>query len=559
VSLRVILGWEPALIFADPVAVWAPRSFDGALDALASMDEALAAGYHVAGALSYEFGAQLHGIGVRDSGLPLLIAGAFRPPRTRNLARNGARFAITPPLSRVAFERYEQRIGYLLERIADGEVYQVNYTVPFDLGFAGDPFDLYRFLARRARARYAAYVEHDDVSIVSLSPELFLRFDGRTISTKPMKGTAPLSRPQELQSEKNRAEHVMIVDLLRNDLRRVCDEVSVPRLFETEYYPTFATTTSTVEGTLRAGYGFGDVIRAAFPCGSVTGAPKRAAMQHIAQVETNARGFYTGTIGYLSPQRRGWWNVPIRTLQFAKGAPAARFDAGGGIVSDSNAQSEWAEIFLKARFLEPAYDGFTIWETLRCGPAPSDAAAHVERLAASASAFGLRIERDALLVQLREFEASGAAQLVRVRAGAARTTIAAAPLEQVPEPVRVCVASTRVRSDDPLLAHKTAWRPAQEAAASEARARGCFDALLCNERGELTEGARTTVFVERGGVLYTPPLGSGVLPGILRSHLVSQADAAERVLFPTDLLEADALYVGNSARGLLRAELVHDV
>ena len=558
-ALRVVAGWEPGLIFQHPVREWAPLTIDGALDALAAVDDALDAGYYIAGALSYELGAQLQGIRTHQSALPLLVLGAFNAPRRRNLARDGGRFTLAPPLCRVSRSEYDMRISQLLSRINDGEVYQVNYTLPFDVAFSGEPFDLYRFLARRARAKHAAYVEHESVSLVSLSPELFLRFDGTRISAKPMKGTAPLSLPQELANEKNRAEHVMIVDLLRNDLHRVCDDVQVPRLFEVERYPTFATMTSTITGTLRSGARFADVIRAAFPCGSVTGAPKRAAMQHIYEAETQARGFYCGSIGFLSPQRRGWWNVPIRTLQFERGAAAARFDAGGGIVSDSDTASEWDEVFLKARFLGPAYGGFTIWETLASGPRRSDAAAHVDRLAASASAFGWSIERDLLLGKLKELDSADAAQLVRVRAGASQVRVHAQPLEQTTEPVRICMASGTVRSDDPLLAHKTAWRPRHEAAAREARARDCFDALLCNERGELTEGARTTLFVRRDGVLYTPPLHCGVLPGILRARLVSQADAVERVLFPADLHDADALYVGNSARGLLQAELVHDV
>ncbi len=556
-TLRVVAGWEPALVFQEPVEVWAPRSIDGALDVFARVDEALNAGYHVAGALSYELGALLQGVSAHEPRLPLLLLGAYEEPVRRNLARDGGKFAMTAPLCRVDCASYTSQIAHLLAQIRDGEVYQVNYTVPFELAFSGDPFDLYRFLARRARAPYAAYVEHDEVSLVSISPELFLRFDGSRISTKPMKGTARLSNLEDLANVKNRAEHLMIVDLLRNDLHRICNDVRVPRLFEIERYPTFATMTSTIARTLR-NVSFDQIVRATFPCGSVTGAPKRAAMQHIARVEREPRGFYTGSIGFLSPKRRGWWNVPIRTLQFERGAPAARFDAGGGIVSDSNAHEEWAEILLKARFLAPAHASFGIWETLRSGPEPSDAAAHVDRLAASAAAFGWTIERDLLLAKLRELDASQAAQFVRVRAGAAQTRIHVQPLEDTPQPVRVCMASVHVRSDDPLLAHKTAWRPVHEAAASEARERGCFDALLCNERGELTEGSRTTLFVRLGDVLYTPPLRSGVLPGILRSRLVSQAHAVERVLFFEDLLKADALYVGNSARGLLQAELVQD-
>src|SRR5579872_2061519 len=268
-TLRVVAGLEPALIFDNPVRIWSPRTLDGALNALDAADDALNDGYYVAGTLSYELGALLHGIDAHAPQLPLLLLGAFKSPKRRNLERNAARFSMSAPLCRVDRAEYSSRVEHLRTRITDGEVYQVNYTVPFDVAFSGDPFDLYRFLVRRARARYAAYVESDRLSIVSISPELFLRFDGGRISTKPMKGTAPLAKPELLQNEKNRAEHLMIVDLLRNDLHRVCTGVRVARLFEVERYPTFATMTSTICGTLRTN-SFAEILRATFPCGSVT-------------------------------------------------------------------------------------------------------------------------------------------------------------------------------------------------------------------------------------------------------------------------------------------------
>lgn len=555
--LRVVTGCDPALLFEHPASLWAPRSIDGAIDALAAADDALNDGYHIAGALSYELGGMLQGVPVHDSGLPLLLLGAFPAPVKRKLPQSGGRFAMAAPLCRTGRASYDSAIRYLLSQIHDGEVYQVNYTVPFQVAFSGDPFALYRFLARRARAPYAAYVEHDDLRLVSISPELFLRFEGSRVVTKPMKGTALLCDLSALANDKNRAEHVMIVDLLRNDLHRVCTDVGVSRLFEIERYPTFATMTSTISGSLRT-QSLAEVLRAAFPCGSVTGAPKRAAMQHIHRVETQARGFYTGSIGYLSPRRRGWWNVAIRTLQLEPNTDVARFDAGGGIVSDSKASDEWAELFLKARFLRPAHAEFALLETLSSGPDGSDVCAHVERLRAAAHAFGWALDHQALLARLRTFMTSEP-QLLRVRAGLAHTQIRAEPLRAGGQPVRVCLASQRVYRGDPLLAYKTAWRPVHDAALREALEHDCFDALLQNDRGELTEGTRTTLFVRLGGTLYTPPLNCGVLPGILRSRLVSQAHAVERVLFPGDLLQAEALFVGNSARGLLQAELVHNV
>ena len=550
--LRVAAGFAPSLMFENPVAVWTPSRFEDALAALDAAQQALNDGSWIAGAISYEFGAMLQGI-VERAHDPLLILGAFDKPVRVNDAGNGA-FALSAPLSRVSFDAYAHEISYILRRINDGEVYQVNYTVPFDAGFSGDPFALFAFLAPRARAPYSAFVECNGHAVVSISPELFLRLAGDRVSTKPMKGTAPLERIGDLQAEKNRAEHLMIVDLLRNDLSRICDEVGVEDLFEVERYPTFATMTSTISGTLRTNVSLTDVLRAAFPCGSVTGAPKRAAMQHIAEVERDARGFYTGTIGFLSPGRTGWWNVPIRTLQIDCETRRARYDAGGGIVSDSGARSEWEEILLKSRFLAPAYDGFALLETFRAGANPSNVRAHLARLQRSGEAFGLRIDMAGVKHAIADPAHSTGDRIVRVRVRDGDVEVSSEPVE-AHAAVELCFSEERVRSDDPFLAHKSSWRPAHDAAASEARERGCFDAVLRNERGELTEGARTNIFVRKGNTLYTPPLSSGVLPGILRSRLISEGQAVERVLTQDDLESADAVLAGNSARGLLPARI----
>jgi para-aminobenzoate synthetase/4-amino-4-deoxychorismate lyase len=553
-SLRVAAGISPVLLFEDPVDVWAPSTMEGAFDALARAQQALNDGYWIAGALSYEFGALMHGVGSRST-QPLLVLGAFREPVETAATASSEAFTLTAPLPRVSGAAYEGAIAAILERIRDGEVYQVNHTVPFDAGFEGDPYALYRRLAERAAAKYCAYVEFDGRALVSISPELFLRFEGKRIATKPMKGTASLERVQDLHDEKNRAEHLMIVDLLRNDLHRICRDVRVDRLFEVERYPTFATMTSTISGELREGASLTEIFGATFPCGSVTGAPKRAAMQHIAALETHPRGFYTGSIGFLSPQRRGWWNVPIRTLQIEKDAGMARYDAGGGIVIDSDARAEWSEILLKSRFLRPACEDFSIWESFRGGTNPGDVEAHLRRLEKSATAFGIAVDFGALRAQIEAINQTRSPLFVRVRAYADRVDVAAEPLGTTPAPVDLCMSRHRVDSADPLLRHKTAWRPVHTRAAQEARERGCFDAVLCNERGEITEGSRTNIFIRRGNTLYTPPLESGVLPGILRERLVSEGQAMERVLTQRDLENADAVYAGNSARGLLPARI----
>ncbi|HET9393275.1 MAG TPA: chorismate-binding protein [Candidatus Rubrimentiphilum sp.] len=535
------------------------RTPQEAWNALARADSALAAGYYVAGFLSYELGAACVGLPRRNATAPLLALGIYDNARPIVLAASADDFAMGPPLPRVSRAKYGETIDAITSAIRDGEVYQINYTLPFDFAFSGEPFDVYCRLASRSGAQYCAYVEDEERAIVSFSPELFLRFEDGRLVTKPMKGTAPLDAIDELTNEKNRAEHLMIVDLLRNDLHRICTGVTVDELFTIERYPTFGTMTSTISGALPAGAPLAEIVRATFPCGSVTGAPKRAAMAHIARFEPDTREIYTGSIGYLAPQRTGWWNVAIRTMQIDRASGSGRLDAGGGIVSDSEAADEWSEVLLKTAFVRPAIEPFACLETLRCGPDPSPADAHLSRLRATAERFAIPFDDTVLREQIDALNAHPALTLVRIRlAPDGNATLASEPFESAGESARICIAEARVRSNDAMLGFKTSWRPAHDAAAETAQRLGCFDALLRNERDELTEGSRTNLFVCIGGVLYTPPLHSGVLPGILRGELVSSGRAVERVLHERDLRDADEIFVGNSARGLLEAHLVSE-
>jgi para-aminobenzoate synthetase / 4-amino-4-deoxychorismate lyase len=538
-AFRVLAGVDPTLAFENPVEVL--RAGAGDPDtALRAAQERLDGGAWIAGYLEYDGAVAL---------------GVFERPREIELARDAAA-SHSPLLSTVDRDEYETSIDELQRSIYEGDVYQVNYTVPFALETQADPLALYAHYARRTEAKYQAFVEDGARAILSWSPELFLAFDGTRVETKPMKGTAPLDRIEELDGEKNRAEHLMIVDLLRNDLHRICDRVRVEELFAIERYPTFATMTSVIVGELRDGVSFAEIVRATFPCGSVTGAPKRAAMRAIAHSERGGRGVYCGSIGFLSPQRRGWWNVAIRTAQVDPASGTGRFDAGGGIVADSKADEEWDEIRLKSRFLQPG--DFAILETFASDADDAALRAHLTRMRTTARAFGVDFDGLGLIDALGAAnDAADRGHLIRVRLHAdGRFQILDEELEEMEGPVRVRLAQARVRSNDPFLRHKTTWRPAHDAARAEAARSDCFEALLCNERGELTEGWRTNLFVECDGVLWTPPVASGLLPGILRSRLVSEGRARERAIAVEEIHTAQAFYVGNSARGLLRATLV---
>lgn len=527
-------GW---LEFSTPRAVLRAATADEAEWALDEAQDALERGYWIAGVVPYE-----------RAGLAI---GVFEGP-VRREHQDPAPHAVSPPLAAIAPRAYADAIAQIERAIYEGDVYQVNYTVPFDLAIDGDPLSLWQTVARETHARYQAYVEDGSRRILSWSPELFLAFDGTRVTTKPMKGTSAPGDTAPLLGEKNRAEHVMIVDLLRNDLRRFCSEVVVSALCSIERYPTFATMTSTIEGTMQDGVRLADIFRAAFPCGSITGAPKLAAMEQIARLETQGRGAYCGTIGFLSPQRRGWWNVAIRTAQID--GSVGRFDAGGGIVSDSTSADEWAEVLLKSSFLRTHANAFALWETY-AGDAPADVVeSHLERLRDAAQRLSIPLVRDRVLAQM--LEAQRPETLVRMRVTLDGTvTFHHDSLDMQGSPVTIRLSAARVRSSDPWLRVKSSWRPHHRAAWTEAGAHGCFDALLRNERDEITEGSRTNLFAEIDGMLATPPLHCGLLPGILRSRILAEGRAHERVLRAGDLHRASALYVGNSARGLLRATL----
>ncbi len=553
--LTVHVAREGGLLsFTDARATFSASDAAGARTALASADEARRQGAWIAGYLAYDLGAAFVHEPVRTTHTPLLVLGAFDEPFEDRLPDLAA-----PPCSplRPSLEAatYGQALAAIRTAIANGDVYQVNYTVPFHFAIDGDPYALWCALARRTGAPYQAYVHDGERHLLSWSPELFLAFDGRRVETRPMKGTAPPDDPTRLDNAKNRAEHVMIVDLLRNDLRRICDDVRVERLGHHERYPTLYTMTSTIAGTLRDDTSLDAIFAATFPCGSITGAPKRAAVAAISALEPQPRDVYCGSIGYLSPRRRGWWNVAIRTAVVdARGR--GRFDAGGGIVCDSDTADEAREVRLKTRFLRDATAPLELWETFASDAAEAVRDAHFARLHASARAF--EIDYDVAAVRTACAPTDGdELQLLRLRLyGDGSFQVRRAPLERSREPVRICIAPGRVTSDDPWLAIKSAWRPAHDRAAAHAQARGCFDALLENERGELTEGTRTTLVADLDGTLVTPPLRCGLLPGILRARIVTDATAIERVLTRADLERARAIYVGNSARGLMRAHLI---
>jgi para-aminobenzoate synthetase / 4-amino-4-deoxychorismate lyase len=489
--------------------------------------------------------------------------------------------AVEPTISR---EVYQQRFEQVQQFIGDGHTYQINLTFPLHFRWFGDPLALYRQLRRRQRVSYAAFIELADRTIVSLSPELFIRRHGEVLQTRPMKGTRPrgesADRDRQLAEEmladpKSRAENLMIVDLLRNDLGRVCEvgSIQVRSLFDVETFDTVLQMTSTVQGRVAPQVGLERILRALFPCGSVTGAPKHRSRQIIAQLEQRARGIYTGSIGTLDPDGSLCLNVAIRTLELEADG-RGRLGIGGGVVADSTAQDEWNECFIKARFLTQADPGFELIETMRADrPADRPAAGepsgwialwghHLRRLQESAGYFAFRFSLDEVASALTASLAGLPPGTWRVRLTlnkAGRVEVSSEPL--VPPPPgtlpAVRIAGSTVRSGAWHQAHKTTYRPLYDQGLQLAASEGLWDLLFFNERNELVEGARSSVFVRLDGRLCTPPLESGALPGVMRARLLADRtiEAIERTISRLELQRAQQIYLCNAARGLFQVRL----
>ena len=462
------------------------------------------------------------------------------------------------PRPRVERTAHEAAVGRALEHILAGDIYQANLTFRAEVATAGHPLALYAAIRPRAQAGWGGVVFTGRHWLLSFSPELFFTLDGGVVTARPMKGTAPAgSDPEALRGDpKQRAENLMIVDLLRNDLSRLSrpGTVKVPALFEVESYPTVLQMTSTVTGELEAGRDAVDLIGTIFPCGSVTGAPKIRAMEIIADLEGEQRGAYTGSIGRVAPDGRAEFNVAIRTLVLAEGESVARLGLGSGIVADSIADDEWRECLAKGEFVATA-GRFDLIETMRFDPREGIAELdrHLGRMKRSAEALGFGFDRHDARNELQAatFFLREARKLRLLLSSSGALAIETRPLPPEPEgAVEVALAPLPVEPEDFRLRHKTSDRRFYDEARAAA---GTFEAVFVDPEGFVTEGSFTSLFVERGGRLLTPPLKRGLLPGVLREALIQEGRAEEADLRAEDL--EGGFFLGNAVRGLIKARL----
>ncbi len=576
------------------------------LDAMwADVDADLRAGLQAVLLADYEWGAKLLKAG--HAALPADDASSLRVLMFRGLARlsgdevqawldaRGSHGASGVMNLRSSVDRpaFTQAIERIHEAIRAGETYQVNYTYRLQGEAYGSPVDLYRRLRQRQPVAYGALIAlpaqagDGTTHVLSRSPELFLRHDAGLLTARPMKGTAPRIDVAESDSEtarllsldiKNRAENLMIVDLLRNDLGRVAQtgSVQVPALFAIEPYATLFQMTSTVHARVRPEVDFPDLLRAAFPCGSITGAPKHHTMKLIAGLETTPRGLYCGAIGWVDAPRGDarigefCLSVGIRTLTLgaeARGLRPARLGIGAGIVLDSQPDDEFEECLLKARFLTGLDPGYQLFETL---PAQRGEARgldqHLARLQRSADALGFAFDLDRVRRSVADTLAtlpSGVTSRLRIAlAHGGDVVITHGPLAPLPAgPVGLLVSPHALPDHDPLAAHKTTRRAHYDAGVQAAERAGAFDSLFFTRDGRLVEGGRSSVFLQLDGDWVTPPLGDGALPGVMRARLLADPgwSAAERSLTRDDLRRAQAIVVCNALRGVLQAHLLADV
>lgn len=468
----------------------------------------------------------------------------------------------------LARPEYLAAIQQIREAIARGETWQVNYSFPLRTRFNGDTRGWYRQLTGSQQAGFCAWIDLGHHHVLSLSPELFFERAGERVIVRPMKGTMPRGRwPEEdhehqrqlASSEKNRAENLMIVDLLRNDLGRIArlGTVQAARLFDVETYDTVLQMTSTIEAETQSQISLFHLLQGLFPCGSVTGAPKVRTMRWIRELEPFPRGLYTGAIGWLRPGGDCLFNVAIRTIQWESASGEARCGVGGGITWDSTAADEYQECLDKARFLIGPRPGFHLLESLLLEDGQYWLLErHLQRLCASAAYFqwpcdGPAIERELEDLRTRHLQGRWKVRLVAPAAGEIRAEAEPLPAEEPERVRRVALAHLPVEDQEVFLYHKTTHRSIYEAR----RRSGYDDTILYNQRGEVTESLIANLVLEDERGLWTPPLTSGLLPGCLRTELLNRGKIRERVISIEELEQASAFYLINSVRGWMKARL----
>lgn len=569
---------SPALVhgysFSAQVGEVSALTLEEVVPALQLLEERVGAGLHAAGFLSYEAASALNGdlTTCIPGEFPLLWFGLFEK-------RSSAPFPFAPfPSAAEHFEtsnwepsldadEFAGAVASIRELIAAGDCYQVNFTMRQRFSFSGSPCSFFNELSRCQPTPYSSYLETGSYRILSVSPELFFSLADGVLTTRPMKGTAARGRWFEedeaqkrrlKESPKELAENLMIVDLLRNDMGMVSEigSVQVTSLFDVETHATVHQMTSTIESRVKQGVGALELFRALFPCGSITGAPKRRSMEIIAELEQEPRGLYTGCIGYLSPGGEAKFSVAIRTAVLDLESGRGEIGIGSGITFDSVADDEYAESLSKGRFARQKRCDFNLIESFLYDGGYFLMERHLERLEHSAAYFSFVLEPGAAQRALQAIaptlEGKQKVRLLLFKDGS--ISCESSPIADTVQEATASFAKSAVDSADPFLYHKTSLRRlyTEELAARP----DLTEVIFLNQRGEVTEGANSNVVVLVEGELVTPPIESGLLPGVFRGELLASGEIKERVLTRRDLEEAQEIYLINSVRKWRRVRLV---
>lgn len=575
-SKKPILSFEFAtsegevqpITFTNPLKTIVAYTIDEIFPSFQLIQEAVEQGYYAAGYISYESAPAFDKAFCvnQNPNMPLLWFGLFSEPVHQSLNTQGTytNSKWTPNVTR---EQYDSAIASIRSLIEDGDTYQTNYTIRLDSNFSGDDIAFFNQLKHAQSSNYCAYINTGEFSILSASPELFFHLKDCQITTRPMKGTIARGKTAAedkekakwlYESTKNRAENVMIVDLLRNDLSIIAEQgsVQVPKLFDIEHYPTVHQMTSTITANVKPNTTFFDLFKALFPCGSITGAPKISTMEIISKLETAPRDVYCGAIGYIAPTQEAIFNVPIRTVVINQETGIATYGVGGGITWDSTASGEYEEVLTKASLLDQEKPNFELLESMLLTNGEIYLLAeHLNRLEASSNFFGFPFNRHEIgtaLGNLTKKYSEGNFKVRLLMAQSGQLSIESQPIFDPAGHKVVKLAKGPISKKNVYYYHKTTHRDVYD----KFKQADVFDVLLWNEDKELTEFTNGNIVVEIDGMQYTPPIHCGLLAGTFRERLLKEEIVQEKVLSISDLESCTKVWFINSIRKWVEVELI---
>lgn len=558
------------LQFTNPLKVLSAQTLDEVIPCLEEVDKAINDGYYAAGYISYEAASAFNQDFPKSTSnkLPLLWFGIFTEPTQKDLQVSD-NFHTNDWKPTISITDYYKNIDKIHDYIKSERTEQVNYTIHLKSKFTGNPIAFYKQLEQAQSANYSAYLDIGDFSILSASPELFFKVENERITTKPMKGTIgrantyseDIKNAQWLKaSKKNRFENRLIVDLMCNELTKIAipNTVKVPHLYTIEKYPTVYQMTSTVSADIRPNVDFTDIFKALFPCGSITGAPKKDTMDIISMLETDPREIYCGALGWIAPNKEAIFNVPIRTVVVDKQNESASYGVGGAITKDSTKEDEYEEILIKARLLTKKPQEFKLLESL--GLINGEYLVfqeHLNRLTESSAFFDFKLDLNQIKIDLKKISKRHPIGKWKIRlllSNDGKTSVETEKLSPFPKVVTSTLSDEHICKDDLFLYHKTTNRKLYNK--HREKYKDLFDVLLWNENYEVTEFTMGNIVVDLNGKLYTPPVECGLLAGTFRESLLQKEIIEEQKIMVNELKSAQKVWFINSVRGWVPINII---